>query len=288
MLEKYKIDFPNFYRQISLAINENRVSHAYLIEVGDYDNYVEIVNSIVIDILSSNDDKNDYKKLITNNRYPDFLIISPNNSRWIKKEQILNLQVTYKTKSVYNNKKIYVIDKADDLNLSAANTLLKFLEEPNDDIVAILISRNKYNVIPTIVSRCQLISLDRVNNIKSIDIQNFVVDFLFLLNDKGLRSIPYLKKFDYDFESKDNLTKLVEEIIKFYQDLYRYILKKDLSYYYDYKEQMQEYIKNMTISTITKKLIDIEKLYNKLQFNINNRLIMDKLIIILVGVDMDV
>ena len=48
----------------------------------------------------------------------------------IKKEEILQLKEKFKTKSVYNSKRIYIIEEAEKLNSSSANTLLKFLEEP--------------------------------------------------------------------------------------------------------------------------------------------------------------
>ena len=41
----------------------------------------------------------------------------------------------------------------------AANSLLKFLEEPEDDIIAILSCKNISAVLPTIISRCQQIKL---------------------------------------------------------------------------------------------------------------------------------
>ena len=62
---------------------------------------------------------------------------------------------------MYCADKALVIDykEADKLNMSSANTILKFLEEPEDDIVAILVANNRYAVIETILSRCQVLSL---------------------------------------------------------------------------------------------------------------------------------
>lgn len=289
MLEKYKDEFPNFYKQISLAINENRISHAYLIEVGNYDNYIDIIKSMVVDILNQNNDTVvDYKKMIVNDMYSDFVVISPQESRWIKKEQILNLQSMYKTKSTYNNKRVYIIDKADDLNQSSANTLLKFLEEPKDDIIGILIARNKYNVIPTVFSRCQLVVFDKKETIETHNIQNKVVEFLSLVNKKRKKVFPYLKKLDYNIENKDDLVVLIEEVIRFYQDTYRYVLGKKLLYYNDFNEEIKDFSNGKDIQNITGSLIKIEDLYKNFQFNINVRLLLDKLVMIIVGVDMDV
>ena len=61
-------------------------------------------------------------------------------------------------KSFYG-KKIYWIKDIEKMTEQAANSLLKFLEEPEDDIIAILSCKNISAVLPTIISRCQQIKL---------------------------------------------------------------------------------------------------------------------------------
>lgn len=55
------------------------------------------------------------------------------------------------------SRKVYIIDRADQLGVSAANALLKTLEEPPDDVVLVLLGRTRESVLPTIVSRCQVV-----------------------------------------------------------------------------------------------------------------------------------
>ena len=71
--------------------------------------------------------------LIDNGNYPDLKIIEPDGNV-IKKVQLLSLQEQFKNKSFLNNKMIYVIKEAEKLNDSSGNTILKFLEEPEEDI----------------------------------------------------------------------------------------------------------------------------------------------------------
>ena len=52
-----------------------------------------------------------------------------------------------------------IIKETEKLNASSANTILKFLEEPEDGIIAILLTDNRYHVLDTILSRCQILSL---------------------------------------------------------------------------------------------------------------------------------
>ena len=50
---------------------------------------------------------------------------------------------------------LFIIYNAEKLNTSSANTILKFLEEPEENIIAVLTTDNRYQVLDTILSRCQ-------------------------------------------------------------------------------------------------------------------------------------
>lgn len=56
-------------------------------------------------------------------------------------------------------RRVYILDNADVLTESAANSLLKSLEEPPPYALFILLATHPARVLPTIVSRCQLIRL---------------------------------------------------------------------------------------------------------------------------------
>ncbi|EKF18351.1 DNA polymerase III subunit delta' [Nitratireductor pacificus] len=55
--------------------------------------------------------------------------------------------------------RVVIVDPADDMNVSAANALLKSLEEPPPRTVFILIAHSPGRLLPTIRSRCQVIRL---------------------------------------------------------------------------------------------------------------------------------
>ena len=96
---------------------------------------------------------------------------------WIKKEQLEELQQNFSETSVESNKRIYVIHNADRLNTASANSILKFLEEPEDNIIAILMTDNIHQLLDTIISRCQIISFAKnnkalekiIDNVKTIE-----------------------------------------------------------------------------------------------------------------------
>lgn len=55
--------------------------------------------------------------------------------------------------------RVVIVDPADDMNTSAANALLKNLEEPPSRTVFVLVSHSPGGLLPTIRSRCQLVRL---------------------------------------------------------------------------------------------------------------------------------
>ena len=59
--------------------------------------------------------------------------------------------------------KVCIVDTTEDLNISASNSLLKILEEPPKNTLFILVSNNKQSILPTILSRCQKIGFQRLN-----------------------------------------------------------------------------------------------------------------------------
>ena len=80
----------------------------------------------------------------------------------IKKEQILNIEEHFSAKPIYLKNNIYIINNADKLNKAAANTMLKFLEEPEDNILGFFITNNKEQMLDTIKSRCQIVLVNYV------------------------------------------------------------------------------------------------------------------------------
>lgn len=57
-------------------------------------------------------------------------------------------------------RRVFVIEGADVLGERAANKLLKTLEEPADHVCLMLLATRAADVLPTIVSRCQLVRFD--------------------------------------------------------------------------------------------------------------------------------
>lgn len=89
---------------------------------------------------------------VDNGNHPAVHIIEP-DGKHIKLEQIQRLQREFSYRAAAAQHKIYRIEHADRMTSEAANSLLKFLEEPTSNMMAILLSDNAHAVLPTLRSR---------------------------------------------------------------------------------------------------------------------------------------
>ncbi len=62
--------------------------------------------------------------------------------------------------TLYDGKRIFIVSNADEMAAESSNTILKTLEEPPGDTLLILTTARPEALLPTIVSRCQLVRFD--------------------------------------------------------------------------------------------------------------------------------
>lgn len=108
---------------------------------------------------------------------PDFFLLTSKNSIGI--EEIRNLQRYLSLKPFSSEKKIAFIQEAQNLSLEAQNALLKTLEEPPPHSTIIMTAPNTSCLLPTVVSRSQIINLKTQNESslsskKNEDLTNFL------------------------------------------------------------------------------------------------------------------
>ena len=93
---------------------------------------------------------------ILNGTNSNFIFIEPKNDS-IRIEKIHELNSYMSLTPFYDNYRFVIIDNASKMNASAANALLKILEEPPERSVFILITTSMSSILPTIISRCQVL-----------------------------------------------------------------------------------------------------------------------------------
>lgn len=99
---------------------------------------------------------------INENQHPDVFVIEPDGQS-IKVDQVRFLKSEFSKSGVESSQKVFIISEAHKMTSGAANSLLKFIEEPVGNVTAFLLSDNKNLMLPTIVSRTEVIELKPLN-----------------------------------------------------------------------------------------------------------------------------
>ena len=151
------------------GFNSGRLHHALLIN-GDYGigkaTFAYRVTKFLLSYPDVNrgslaiDQQSTTALLVNNLTHPDLMVIedeqiSVDNTREIGK--FLSLR------AVRGKYRVIIIDSVDNMNLNAANALLKLLEEPPENVIFFLICHDKQAILPTILSRCSMLRLSRLS-----------------------------------------------------------------------------------------------------------------------------
>ena len=316
VFDEYKDDQRIAYNLLKNSLEIGKLSHAYLIDTNNYEYSWEFVLSFVKMVICPNHYSNFSKcgscsicSRILDGNYMDFKIIEPEQvSLVIKKEQILDIQVEFSKKSIEGKNLVYVIKDCDCMNAQAANCLLKFLEEPNEKIIAILVTNNVSKVLNTVVSRCQLVRLysNSKNELKAFDkflinicdtddskkkflddplkvnmIEN-IVNFICYLEEFGIDVYIYIKKFLYDnFNDRNDYILGMYLIINFYYDVLKSINNIDDFFFSDYIDEIKKIsdFNNNSSEKILNKLNVFLESSNALYKNCNIFLTLDYMLI---------
>jgi len=145
-------------RILQHALIEQRISHAYLFEGPAGTGKLVAANAFAKALLclqpvngEACQTCQECRKFDNGNQSDVHYIVAEGQS--IKIDQIRQLQrdLAYRTSS--NRRMIYIIEQAEKMTVQAANSLLKFLEEPISPVVALLLTSNEQAMLPTIRSR---------------------------------------------------------------------------------------------------------------------------------------
>ncbi|MDO5568694.1 MAG: hypothetical protein Q4G04_01080 [bacterium] len=264
------------------ALN-NCLSHAYLIvDMGIKDKeklLFDIVKKILL-VNKTEEDISNISSLIDKGNYFGLKIIKP-DGMWIKKEQLIELQSNFSKESVSGNKQVYIIHECDKMNKHSANSLLKFLEEPSTDVVAFLVTNNLNSILPTIVSRCQIIRVkdEEVNTLVDSELYNKVLKTALCIEEKKLHSIVYMDSLWHNyFNDKQTFIAAMEVFL----DIYVNVLKGKVNNNYSSKLAINEFI-NLEINDIIKRVNVIMSALGVVKYNVNLVMLMESVIIKMVG-----
>ena len=107
-----------------------------------------------------------YEALIEEKKRNPYFTPAMERSMGILTEQVVMLQQKASLAPRDGGKKVFIISQAERLHPTAANKLLKLLEEPPAHVVFILVSSRPEAVLPTIRSRCQTLMFSRIRPVE--------------------------------------------------------------------------------------------------------------------------
>lgn len=229
--------------------------------------------------------------LFDSGNHPDVIINDSLES--ITVDQMRGIIENLSLKPYQAAKKVLILANAERMTTSAANSLLKTLEEPTKETVVILTANNHSKLLPTITSRVQQI---KFNNLTADEIKEYLKQIDCTGSDELVEMSlgrPNLAErlandFEYQAAIKDFLNefdlaissekiweklKLAEKIAKKKEDVPLYL--DLLESFYERKLKFDEN-DQLKISTILDKLTMTRELLSK---NVNQKLVFEALLL---------
>ena len=178
-LKKYQ---PVIYQTFLNSLQKGQLSHAYLLSGSNGTPLLEIARFFAKSILCDDPSPLACNSCITclrvdDDNYPDFFVFDGSKSS-IKKEAVATIESSFEKKAFENKGiRIYILHLIENMTIEAINSILKFLEEPGQQIYAFLTTNNENSILPTIISRCQVLRMKLIDkNIIVKDAMDLGVD----------------------------------------------------------------------------------------------------------------
>lgn len=295
MLNDYKDKQFLAYNLFISDLENNCVTHAYLIDENNFDDSYNMVLSFVKEILCENKYYDNSKcnncslcKRIDDGNYPEVRIISA-DGMYIKKQQIIDLQREFSRSSVEGKKRIYIIRDCEKMRTEAANSMLKFLEEPEDDIVAILMTNNINNVLPTIISRCKVIKFNNLSSSREVideELEQLAIDFVYMLETNGLDLLISVKDVWFSVVAAKEREKMVvvfDRMLDIYYDIMKLLTGANNIKLSMWQDKINELAALNKLDIVLEKINILLDAKDSIKFNVNSNLLIDSIIICIGG-----
>ncbi|AHI53422.1 DNA polymerase III subunit delta' [Spiroplasma sabaudiense Ar-1343] len=208
---------PELIKKIQQLSLRNSLNHAILINCNDQElmdkSAFEIIRILYCPQKSLPNDNCNYCIRFSKNLISDIILIGDGFST-IGKDQVQGVIKQLSLTALENRGvKIYCLSNAENLTNESANSILKFLEEPPQNTMAILKTRDLQKLISTIKSRCQVFTISS--------------DFLPLKENK-LIELTKIGDKEEIFLFGQELAKLdKKEILEIVSDFYRFYCLKN-------------------------------------------------------------
>lgn len=227
---------PILYKTFCNAMITNKLSHAYLIKGNEGAPLLETAKYLAKTLVCQNSNPlacNNCSACIRfdDNNFADFMFLDGSKQN-IKVVDIESLQSFFhNTPSEKSGKMIYIIHLLENSNKESLNALLKFLEEPQENVYAFITTANEERLLPTILSRVQhlkLLPLSHDEIINASQEQGVSADDSELLSQfyanvdtlvEIATSDTYLKIKDLVFDVLESLLKSKDEMLYYIESV---------------------------------------------------------------------
>ncbi|WP_019771734.1 DNA polymerase III subunit delta' [Streptococcus sobrinus] len=150
---------PKIFQEFHHILQADRLSHAYLFSgnFASYEMAIFLAQSQFCENLQDSLPCGHCRecRLIAERDFSDVKVIEPQGNV-IKTDTIRELLRDFTRSGFEGQSQVFIIRDADKMHVNAANSLLKFIEEPQSSSYMILLTSDESKVLPTIRSRCQI------------------------------------------------------------------------------------------------------------------------------------
>ncbi len=312
---------PRVVQMLKRSVSKNRLAHAYLFEGSKGTGKREMALLLAKSFFCK--EKSDVEHCgqcvdcirISHGNHPDVHIIEPDGLS-IKKHQVEHLQKEFTYRGVESSQKVYIVNEADKMTTSAANSLLKFLEEPESPTIAILLTEKGQAILPTIQSRSQQITFSPLNKkyfIKELQEKGVSETDSYILASltTSFEQAKSLTDSDWIAQARNVVIQLMRElyerpnqvlftvqdkwlplfkekheqeygldmILLWLRDLLYTQVGKDAETFVDQHSQLQQQALSSSQEKISKSMAAVIGAKKYLQANVNTQLMMEKLLL---------
>jgi DNA polymerase-3 subunit delta' len=154
---------------LKTAVRTQKVSHAYILQ-GERSAGKEFIAKVFAAALQCEKQEENpcgecrSCKQAENGNQPDIIRVTHEKPNTIGVEDIRKITGDIAIKPYSSPRKIYIVNEAEKMTVQAQNALLKTLEEPPEYAVILLLTTNVDALLPTIQSRCVLLTMKPVRD----------------------------------------------------------------------------------------------------------------------------
>lgn len=150
---------PQLFKEFNQILKSDRMNHAYLFsgDFASFDFALYLAKSRFCENLQDGLPCGECREcqLIAENEFSDVKIVKP-SGQVIKTDTIRELMRDFSRSGFEGKSQVFIIQDCEKMHVNAANSLLKFIEEPKSSSYMILLTSDENKVLPTIKSRTQI------------------------------------------------------------------------------------------------------------------------------------